>query len=129
MALLVPTAALIVDDEPHVRAYVKLLLAKLGVETFYEAGNVPEARALWTAHRPGLVMLDVNMPGEDGLVLLREVRAADDDVYIVMLTGNVQAMTVKGALAGGADGFIRKDNPREQVLAELSAVFEQDEEG
>lgn len=125
MALLVPESALIVDDEAHIRAYVKLLLRTFGVTAFYEAADVPQARELWARHRPGLVMLDVNMPGEDGLGFLAEVRAEDDEAYVVMLTGNAQAGTVKEALAGGADGFIRKDSAREQMLAELTAVFEQ----
>lgn len=63
MPLLVPSSALIVDDEAHIRVFVRMILAKLGVETFYEAGDVAAARELWKAHRPGLVMLDINMPG------------------------------------------------------------------
>lgn len=128
MALLVPSSALLVDDEAHIRAYVKLMLRTLGVETFYEAGDLVQARELWTQHRPGLVMLDVNLPGDSGLVFLKEVRADDDEVYVVMLTGNAQSGTVKEAAEGGADGFIRKDSPREQIIAELTEVFEQDEE-
>ena len=128
MALLVPSSALIVDDEAHIRAYVKLVLGTFGVETFYEAADVASARALWAGHHPGLVMIDVNMPGESGLVLLNEVRAEDDEVYLVILSGNAQGATVKEALAGGADGFIRKDSTREQVIAELTEIFEQPEE-
>jgi DNA-binding NarL/FixJ family response regulator len=128
MPLLVPASALIVDDEAHVRAYVKLVLGTFGVDTFYEAADVASARALWASHHPGLVMLDVNMPGENGLRFLREVRAEDDEVYLVMLSGNAQGATVKEALAGGADGFIRKDSTREQVIAELTEIFEQPEE-
>jgi len=128
MALLVPSSALIVDDEAHIRAYVKLVLGTFGVETFYQAADVAGARALWANHHPGLVMLDVNMPGGNGLVFLKEVRAEDDEVYLVMLSGNAQGATVKEALAGGADGFIRKDSTREQVIAELTKIFEQPEE-
>lgn len=125
MALLVPATALIVDDEAHIRAYVRLILGTFGVEEFYEAGDVAAARDLWARHRPGLVMLDVNLPGESGLELLKELRREDDEVYLVMLSGNAQLGTVKEALAGGADGFIRKDSPREQVLAELTEIFEE----
>ena len=128
MALLVPSSALIVDDEAHIRAYVKLLLGRFGVEEFFEAGDVATARVLWAQHRPGLLMLDVNLPGESGLSFLRDARAEDDEVYIVMLSANAQLGTVKEALAHGADGFIRKDSSRDQVIAELTAVFEQPEE-
>ncbi len=128
MALLVPSSALIVDDEAHIRAYVKLLLGTFGVERFYEAADVTQARVLWSRHHPGLVMLDVNLPGETGLTFLNEVRAEDEEVYVVMLSGNAQGATVKEAVAGGADGFIRKDSPRAQVLAELTEIFDQPEE-
>ena len=128
MPLLVPSSALIVDDEAHIRVFVRMILAKLGVETFYEAGDVAAARELWKAHRPGLVMLDINMPGEDGLVLVPEIRADDDEVYLVILSANAQSGTVKEAVEGGADGFIRKDRPREEIAAELAEIFEQSEE-
>lgn len=125
MTMLVPSSALIVDDEAHIRAYVKLLLRKLGVEVFYEAGDIGAARELWRQHRPGLVMLDVNMPGGNGLELLPELRAGDDEVYLVMLSANAQAGTVKEAVELGADGFIRKDIPKDQVIEELRVIFAQ----
>lgn len=128
MALLVPSTVLIVDDEAHIRAYVKLLLGTFGVEEFYEAGDLDAARELWRRHRPGLVMLDLNLPGGSGLEFLKDVRAEDEEAYVVMLSGNAQLGTVKEAVAGGADGFIRKDSPRDQVLAELTEIFEQGEE-
>ncbi len=127
MALLVPTAALIIDDEAHVRAYVKLLLRPFGVETFYEAANVVEARVLWARHRPGLVMLDVNMPGENGLVFLYEVRADDKEAYVVILSADTQMSTVREAITYGANGFIRKDRPADQMIKELEGIFEQSE--
>ncbi|CAM2776094.1 response regulator [Rariglobus hedericola] len=127
MALLVPSSALIVDDEAHIRSYVKLLLMQLGVETFYEAGNITEARELWQAHHPGLVMLDVNMPGGNGLALLPEIRGEDDEVFIVILSAEAQSGTIKEAVDGGADGFLRKDRPREDLIKELEGIFETEE--
>ncbi len=128
MALLVPSSALIVDDEIHIRAYVKLLLGSFGVETFYEATDVAEAREVWARHRPGLIMLDVSLPVESGLAFLRDVRAEDDEAYVVILSGSAQATTVKEALEGGADGFIRKDSARERMIEELTEIFDQPEE-
>jgi DNA-binding NarL/FixJ family response regulator len=124
MALLVPSSALIVDDESYVRAYVKLLLRPFEIETIYEASDVPQARELWAKHRPGLVLLDVNMPGESGLVLVRELREQDPEAYIVMLSTQSQAANVKEAADAGADGFIRKDLPRLRIIDELKTIFE-----
>lgn len=128
MPLLVPSSALIVDDESYVRAYVKLLLRPFEIETIYEAADVAQARELWAKHRPGLVMLDVNMPGESGLVFLRELRAQDPEAYIVMLSTQSQAANVKEAADAGADGFIRKDLPRMRIIDELRTIFQVPEE-
>ncbi len=121
--MVIPESALIIDDEVHVRAFIKLLLGQLGIRIFYEAGGLEEARVLFAAHTPELVTLDINMPGGSGIELLREFRAANDEAVIVMLSGDVQAGTVKAAADAGADGFIRKDVPREQILAEFRAIF------
>lgn len=120
----IPESVLIVDDEAHVRSFVKLLLGQFGVRTFYEAADAEAARTQFAAHAPALVTLDVNMPGVGGLELLREFRSADDDVIIVMFSAAVQASAVNAAVDGGADGFIRKDAPREQILTELHNILD-----
>ncbi|MFA6286360.1 MAG: response regulator [Opitutaceae bacterium] len=119
----IPGSVLIVDDEAHVRAFMKLVLEKLGIPTIYEAGRMDEAREKFAAHSPGLVTLDVNLPGGSGLDLLREFRAVDDDVLIVIVSTEVQAGVVNEAADAGADGFIRKDLPRDQILAELKGIL------
>ena len=120
----IPESVLIVDDEAHVRTFVKLLFGHFGVHRFYEAADAAEARMLFAAHAPSMVTLDVNMPGVGGLELLGEFRKADDDVVIVMFSAAVQAQAVNAAVEGGADGFIRKDAPREQILAELHNILD-----
>ena len=116
-------SALIVDDEAHVRVFMKLMLGQLGIRVIYETGKPDEARALFAAHTPGLVTLDINMPGGSGIELLSEFRAADDEAVIVMVSGDVLTGTVKAAADAGADGFIRKDLPREEILAELGQIL------
>ena len=120
----IPESVLIVDDEAHVRAFVRMLLGQFGVRTFYEAANAEEARTLFAAHAPALVTLDVNMPGVGGLELLGQFRAADDDVIIVMFSAAVQASAVNAAVDGGADGFIRKDAPRDRIMVELHNILD-----
>ncbi len=121
--MVIPESVLVVDDEAHVRAFIKLVLEKLGVSTIYEAGRMDEAREKFAEHSPALVTLDVNLPGGSGMDLLREFRAVDEDVLIVMISTEVQAGVVNEAVDAGADGFIRKDLPREEILAELKAVL------
>jgi DNA-binding NarL/FixJ family response regulator len=122
-AMTIPQSVLIVDDEARVRAFMKLMLGQLGMRSVFEAANAEEARTLFAAHAPELVTLDVNMPGGGGLGLLEEFRTADDEVLIVMFSADAQSGTVKSAVEAGADGFIRKDAAREQILAELREIL------
>ncbi len=129
MASSVPQSALIVDDEAHVRQYVRLVLIGLGVKTVHEAGSVAEAREAWNEHLPDCLVLDINMPGESGLDFLKELREVDQDVPVVMLSGNAQLASVRQAAELGADGFIRKDSPRAVITEELRKIFASDDEG
>ena len=65
-----PTNALIVDDEPHVRIFVKMLLKQQGIETTWEAGDGVQALAMVAQHNPELVMLDINLPMMSGIEVL-----------------------------------------------------------
>lgn len=116
--------ALVVDDEPHLRHYFALILQTLGVGVCTEAGGVAEARAAQAAQVHEIILLDVLMPGEGGLEWLRELRAADDDAVVVMVSSQAHAGLVNEAVAAGADGFLRKDMKREEIAAELLRILE-----
>lgn len=115
--------ALIVDDEAHVRRFFALVLQQLGVTDCAEAGSVAEARELHAAKPRALLLLDVNLAGESGLDWLRELRAADDDAVVVMMSALVPSALVKEASELGADGYLRKDMTREELAAELSGIL------
>lgn len=79
----VPLRILVVDDEPLARARLKRMLAGLGDnEVVGEAGSVGEAAPLVDSLRPDVVMLDVQMPGEDGFALLEHVRHRPAIVFV-----------------------------------------------
>ncbi len=67
-----PSSVLLVDDEAHIRLYLKALLKRLGVETFYEASDGEPAIALYEQEKPDLVLLDVNIPAWTGWKSWRE---------------------------------------------------------
>ena len=119
---------LLVDDEPHIRKFVGLLLKQLGSPTIIEAGNGQEALALYRQERPDLVLLDVNMPGLDGLATLRALRELDPEVVAIMLTSLASRQMVEGAADLGACLYIRKDTPKDEMLKmlreTLDTVFE-----
>ena len=115
---------LLVDDEPHIRKFVGLLLKQLGSPTIIEAANGQEALALYQQERPDLVLLDVNMPGLDGIATLRKLRELDPDVVVIMLTSLASRQVVEGAADLGACLYIRKDTPKDEMLKMLRETIE-----
>jgi two-component system, OmpR family, response regulator len=112
---------LIVDDDPEVRA---LLRAALDPEGFRvtEAGNGAEMMSAISDARPDLITLDLNLAGEDGLKLAREVRARSN-VPIVMITGKGDTIDRVVGLELGADDYIAKPFHVREVLARVRAVL------
>ncbi len=113
---------LVVDDEPHVRKFVALVARGLGSPVILEAANGQEALDRYAREAPQLVLLDVNMPVMDGMATLTALRNRDPEAVVVMLTSLVNRQTVEACLKAGAAGYIRKDTPKDEILAELTAV-------
>ena len=114
---------LIVDDEPHIRKYIGLILRKLGNPTILEAANGEEAIAACAQHNPDLVLMDVNMPNMDGLQALERISAANPDILVVMLTSLATRHVVERCLELGAVNFVRKDTPKEAMAKVLSETI------
>jgi two-component system chemotaxis response regulator CheY len=117
---------LIVDDEPHIRKYIGLIIQKLGTPTIIEAANGAEAVAAYAQHQPDLVLMDVNMPVMDGLQALERITLAHPDALVVMLTSLATRNVVERCVELGAVNFVRKDTPKEtmtQVLSETIAEY------
>ena len=118
-----PTHILIVDDEVHIRRFLGLLVKKLGALVVTEASNGDEAVELFSQHRPGLVLLDINMPGRSGIETLQEIRTQDIDVPVVMMTSLTSRQIIEETVASGADNFIRKDTPPQEIARILAELF------
>lgn len=116
--------ALVVDDEPHVRTYLRLVLNLLGVSTVWEAADGVQALALYQQHRPVVMMLDVNMPmmsGEDVILQLADI---DSSAAVIMVSAENELETVKRFAGIGAIGYVLKFLPREKVTKTLAEIFE-----
>lgn len=100
---------LIADDEPSMRLLVTATIASDQIEVL-EAADGDEAWELIERHRPDLVLLDVQMPGQTGVELTRSIRANPDlsRTRIVILTSKAQATDVASGLAAGADLYLTK---------------------
>ncbi len=114
-------AILLVEDDPSVREAVTLALEGDGhrVET---AVSGEEALSRWRRSRPDLILLDVMLPGTDGLEVCRQVRR-DDQVPIVMLTARSDAIDVVLGLESGADDYVTKPFETRVLLARVKAVL------
>ena len=115
---------LLVDDEPHIRKFVSLLLKQLGTPTIIEAANGQEAIDIYKQEYPDLVLLDVNMPVLDGIGTLRALRKIDPDVATIMLTSLASRQTIEEAADLGACNYIRKDTPKDEMLKALNVTIE-----
>ena len=101
---------LMVDDEPHVRRVAELSLARVGKWTVILAASGPEAIAAAEREQPDLILLDVMMPGMDGLATLSALqgRRALALIPVVFMTAKVQEREIERYLGLGAAGVIRK---------------------
>ncbi|HSJ92591.1 MAG TPA: response regulator, partial [Gaiellaceae bacterium] len=106
------STVLVVDDEPIVREVVVSYLRREGYRTL-EAGDGHEARRLLEQGDPGIVVLDLMLPGIDGLPLCRWIRSRSD-VPVIMLTARGEETDRIVGLELGADDYVTKPfSPRE----------------
>ncbi|MET0263888.1 MAG: response regulator transcription factor [Rariglobus sp.] len=120
--------ALIVDDEPHVRKYISLILRSIGATSIIEATNGVEGFAAYERERPDLVLLDVNMPVQDGLETIKQIRAFDPEATVIMLTSLATRQTIEEAAESGALHYLRKDTPRDELIALLNELLSEEAE-
>ncbi|HEY5550468.1 MAG TPA: response regulator [Opitutaceae bacterium] len=106
---------LIVDDEAHIRKYLSLIVKRLGNPVIVEAQNGEEALMLYETHTPDIVLLDVNMPGMDGIQALEKLREAHPKAVVMMLTSLAARNVVERCVELGAVNFLRKDTPKEAI--------------
>ncbi|MQY09392.1 response regulator transcription factor [Actinomadura macrotermitis] len=121
-----PIRVLLADDQTLVRAGFRVLLERADdIEVVGEAADGDEAVALARAHRPDVVLMDVRMPGTDGLAATRAVLADErlGATRVVVLTTFDDDEYVFGALRAGASGFLLKDIDPEALRQAVRTVM------
>ncbi|MCK6553975.1 response regulator [Candidatus Binatia bacterium] len=119
---------LIVDDEEDIRALLARLVRREGYEPVVACDGEEALRAT-AATRPDIMLLDVKMPGLDGIEVLHEVRRAWPDLPVIMITSQAGAADVRGALLAGARDFIKKPFDHAEVLGALRSIVAAGSEG
>ena len=118
-----PIQVLIADDHPLFRDGLRVMLeAADGFEIVGEATSGEEAVALALSLRPNVVLMDINMPGVNGIEATRRIVAADPQAQVLMLTMLEDDDSVFAALRAGARGYLLKGARRDEALRAIRAV-------
>ena len=113
---------LLVDDHPLTRAALAALLQQHGFEVAGEASDGGEAIERATELQPDLILLDLSMPGLDGLTALPRLREAAPDCEVVVLTASGTEDNLLAAIRGGAAGYLLKSEPPARIVEFLRGV-------
>jgi two-component system response regulator MprA len=117
-----PTRILVVDDDAKIRTVVRRGLAYEGYRVV-EAASGEEGLEKAREHLPDLVILDVMMPGMDGLEVTRRLRSSGDELAILMLTARDEVKDRVEGLENGADDYLVKPFSFEELLARVHALL------
>jgi DNA-binding NarL/FixJ family response regulator len=118
----VATRILIVDDHPLTREALASLLGAHGLDVVGAASDGEEAIREAGRLEPDLVLLDLSMPGMDGLTALPRLRHAAPNCEVVVLTASGTEENLLAAIRGGAAGYLLKSEPPERIAAFLNGV-------
>jgi two-component system, NtrC family, nitrogen regulation response regulator NtrX len=115
---------LVIDDEAEIRRSVRMILEYEGYEVT-EASSGPEGLAIAEREAPDLVFLDIKMPGMDGLDALQRIKASNDSLPVVIISGHGTVSTAVEATKAGAFDFIEKPLASERVLLTIRNALDQ----
>lgn len=117
------TRVALVDDDSLVRAGLAMILgADPGIEVVGQGGDGSEAVPLVQKHRPDVLLMDVRMPGLDGIAATKAVTSQPNPPRIIMLTTFDMDEYVFRALEAGASGFLLKDTPPQDLIRAVHVV-------
>ncbi len=118
-----PITCLIVDDHEVVREGLRLALSRTdNIRVIGEASDGGAAVALARRRRPNVIIMDVRMPGTDGLQATREITAEVPDSYVLMFTAYGERSLLTRGLEAGAKGYILKEAPHQTLVRAIQKV-------
>ncbi|MBK6881263.1 MAG: response regulator [Elusimicrobia bacterium] len=112
----------IADDEVDITRIVKRMLELEGY-TVWAANDGQAALDLYRQHKPDLLILDVSMPVKDGVAVCGEVRETDNQILLLMLTGQKKEQDKVIGLGAGADDYLTKPFGEKELMARVRSLF------
>ena len=119
-----PIRVLIVDDHPMVREGLRSMLSVPEIAVVGDAATADEALQRAAELRPDVVMLDVQLAADDGLAVLKRLKAARPQTSVLIVTMHANAEFVREAVRSGAAGYVLKGITRRELIAAVQAVRE-----
>jgi len=120
-----PISVLIVDDHPVVRRGLRVLLeVQDGIEVAGETGEGASALALDAEHAPDVILLDLKLPGMDGIAVLGELRARGSAARVLVLTSATEPASASLAVRSGAAGVLYKDVDPDALVRAIRSVHD-----
>ncbi|HUO61699.1 MAG TPA: sigma-54 dependent transcriptional regulator [Candidatus Acidoferrales bacterium] len=116
-------SVLIIDDEAEIRESLQTLLEFDGGYTVETAGDGEEGLNLMAQRPFDLVLLDLQLPGRNGLEILKEIRERDSQIAVIMITAYGTVENAVNAMRSGATNFIKKPWENEKLLADVDAAI------
>ncbi len=120
-----PRRILLVDDHAFVRRAIRRLLeTEPGLAVCAEAAGRGAALRALRLHHPDLLVLDLVLPGRDGLMFTSEIRRAFPDLPILLLSLQQESLFAEAALRAGADGYLMKNDAPEHLVEAVHALMD-----
>ncbi|MCW7753021.1 response regulator transcription factor [Desulfobotulus sp. H1] len=113
---------IVVEDEAHIRVFMRTVLQRAGLDVVGEASNGEEGLFLLEKELPDLVLMDINMPIRTGDDVIEEMKRKSPGIKIIMLTSVADAETIKRCIEAGADDYIRKDTPYQEMVELIQSI-------
>ncbi|MDE2596292.1 MAG: response regulator transcription factor [Sphingomonadales bacterium] len=116
------TRVLIADDHPFMRTGVEAVLRGAGIDVVATADDGDAALAAIARHTPDVAILDIRMPGRNGIAVLEAMRQADDQRPVILLTAELTDEALLGAVKAGVDGIVFKDGAETRLVEAVRTV-------
>jgi two-component system chemotaxis response regulator CheY len=117
-------SVLIVDDAAFMRMMIKDILTKNGLDVAGEAENGLQAVDMFKELKPDIVIMDITMPGMNGMLALKEILAVDNSANVLMCSAMGQQAAVINAIQAGAKDFIVKPFKPDRVVDAINKALE-----